>query len=66
MLQALPRVCDPTPKPEEGVCQLYIPQAAWQMAFFPVRAAAGRTTQRPGRIPGERSGRERVGGVGLL
>ena len=59
MLQALSGVCDPTPKPKEGVCQLYVPQAAWEMAFLPVGAAAGRKTQRPGRIPGERLGREK-------
>lgn len=59
MLQALSGVCDPTPKLETGVCQLYISKAAWEMAFFPVGAATGCTTQRPGRILGERSGRNK-------
>lgn len=59
MLQTLPRVCDPAPKLKEGVCQLYVPQATWEMAIFPVGAAVGRATQRPGGIPGERSGREK-------
>lgn len=54
VLKALPGVCHLASKSEKGICKLCISQAAGEMAFLPVRAAARRAQTRAGGILGER------------